>query len=41
MNGRYTFENFVVGASNRLACCLRGCQKRPAQAYNPCSCTVG
>ncbi len=36
MNGRYTFENFVVGASNRLAhaACMAVAEK-PAQAYNP------
>ncbi len=36
LNGRYTFENFVVGASNRLAhaACM-AVAERPAQAYNP------
>jgi len=36
MNGRYTFENFVVGASNRLAhAASMAVAERPAQAYNP------
>ena len=36
MNSRYTFENFVVGASNRLAhaACMAVAEK-PAHAYNP------
>ena len=34
--GRYTFENFVVGASNRLAHAASvAVSERPAQAYNP------
>jgi chromosomal replication initiator protein len=36
MNGRYAFENFVVGASNRLAhAASMAVAERPAQAYNP------
>jgi chromosomal replication initiator protein len=36
LNGRYTFENFVVGASNRLAhAASMAVAERPAQAYNP------
>ena len=36
MNGRYTFENFVVGASNRLAhAASMAVAERPAQTYNP------
>jgi chromosomal replication initiator protein len=36
MNSRYTFENFVVGASNRLAhAASMAVAERPAQAYNP------
>ena len=36
MNSRYTFENFVVGASNRLAHAASvAVAERPAQAYNP------
>ena len=36
INSRYTFDNFVVGASNRLAhaACLAVAEK-PAMAYNP------
>ncbi len=36
MNPRYTFENFVVGASNRLAhaACM-AVAENPARAYNP------
>lgn len=36
LNGRYTFDNFVVGASNRLAhaACM-AVAERPATAYNP------
>ena len=36
INPRYTFENFVVGASNRLAhaACM-AVAENPAQAYNP------
>ena len=36
MNTRYTFENFVVGASNRLAhAASMAVAERPAEAYNP------
>lgn len=36
INPRYTFENFVVGASNRLAhAASLAVAERPAQAYNP------
>jgi chromosomal replication initiator protein len=36
MNGRYTFENFVVGTSNLLAhATSMAVAERPAQAYNP------
>jgi chromosomal replication initiator protein len=36
LNGRYTFENFVVGASNRLAhAASMAVAEKPAQAYNP------
>ncbi len=36
LNGRYTFDNFVVGASNRLAhAASMAVAERPAQAYNP------
>lgn len=36
INGRYTFDNFVVGASNRLAhAASMAVAERPAQAYNP------
>ena len=36
LNGRYVFENFVVGASNRLAhAASMAVSERPAQAYNP------
>ena len=36
INGKYTFENFVVGSSNRLAhaACL-AVSESPARAYNP------
>lgn len=36
INGKYTFENFVVGPSNRLAhaACM-AVAERPAAAYNP------
>ena len=36
LNGRYTFDNFVVGASNRLAhaACM-AVAERPASTYNP------
>ena len=36
LNGRYTFDNFVVGASNRLAhaACM-AVAERPATTYNP------
>ena len=36
INGRYDFENFIVGSSNRLAhaACL-AVAENPAQAYNP------
>ena len=36
MNGRYTFDSFVVGASNRLAhaACM-AVAENPAHAYNP------
>lgn len=36
VNGRYNFDNFVVGASNRLAhaACM-AVAENPAQAYNP------
>jgi chromosomal replication initiator protein len=33
---RYTFENFIVGSSNRLAhAASLAVAERPAQAYNP------
>jgi chromosomal replication initiator protein len=36
INARYTFENFVVGASNRLAhAASLAVAENPAQAYNP------
>ncbi len=36
LNSRYTFENFVVGASNRLAhAASMAVAEKPAQAYNP------
>jgi len=36
LNARYTFENFVVGASNRLAnAASLAVAESPAQAYNP------
>ncbi|MBN1148364.1 MAG: chromosomal replication initiator protein DnaA [Anaerolineales bacterium] len=36
INSRYTFENFVVGASNRLAhAASLAVAEKPAQAYNP------
>lgn len=36
LNGRYTFTNFVVGASNRLAhAASLAVSENPSQAYNP------
>jgi chromosomal replication initiator protein len=36
LNSRYTFENFVVGTSNRLAhAASLAVSEQPAQAYNP------
>jgi chromosomal replication initiator protein len=36
INGRYRFDNFVVGASNRLAhAASMAVAEKPAQAYNP------
>ena len=36
LNGRYTFESFVVGPSNRLAyAATQSVAERPAAAYNP------
>jgi chromosomal replication initiator protein len=36
LNGKYTFDNFVVGASNRLAhAASLAVAERPAHAYNP------
>jgi chromosomal replication initiator protein len=36
LNGRYSFENFVVGASNRLAhAASMAVAENPAQSYNP------
>ena len=36
LNSRYTFENFIVGASNRLAhAASLAVAENPAQAYNP------
>lgn len=36
LNGRYTFSNFVVGASNRLAhAASMAVAEKPSEAYNP------
>ncbi len=36
LNGRYTFDNYVVGPSNRLAhAASLAVSEKPAQAYNP------
>jgi len=36
LNGRYTFTNFIVGASNRLAhAASLAVAEKPSQAYNP------
>ena len=41
LNPRYTFENFVIGGSNRFAhAAAQSVAEMPARRWNPCSCTA-